>query len=170
MVTVAGNIREAKEEDIDDIVDLEKISLGPVWEDEDIEYREENIRDFISSTFEHTRMLLYEEEGDILGFLHSNTYEDVVSGKKVCEVFTLTIHPDHFGERIGGELIDRARYMARKDGADILKLETLSSNERAIRFYRKKGFSEKKKIMTTRLEDKKEKEGGFSGGAKEEND
>lgn len=149
-------ICRAEEEDIDKIVDLEILSLGPVWNQGDIHYDRENLKEFITDRFKEDRMLVIEEDGELLAFLHSTTFKDVVTSKKVCEVLTLTIHPDHFGEGLGGQIIEYERNLATEEDVDMFKIEVLSSNERAKKFYQKKGFSEKKKIMTMEMDEDKE--------------
>lgn len=140
-------IREAEKEDLDDIVSLEIASLGPVWTENEVEYDEGEVRAFIQGAFDQDRMIVSEDDGDILGFLHSRSFEDIVTGKLIREILTLTIHPDHFGEGVGGELTEYEMEDAAEKDVDVLKLEVLSSNERAIKFYQKEGFSEKKKVM-----------------------
>lgn len=89
----------------------------------------------------------------MLGFLHSTTFKDVVSSDKVREILTIVIHPDYFGQGIGKELMENERLDAKEGDVDIMKLEALSENERALNFYKNQGFSEKKKVMTRRLKD-----------------
>jgi len=141
-------IREAVKGDLDEVVSLEIASLGPVWTENEVDYDEGQVRDFVEKALDHDRMIVYDDAGDILGFLHSRSFEDIVTGKLIREILTLTIHPDHFGEGIGGKLIEYEREDAAERGVDVVKLEVLSSNERAIKFYQKEGFSEKKKVMT----------------------
>jgi len=64
---------------------------------------------------------------------------------------TLAIHPDHFGEGIGSALMKNEKEDALKNGVDIIRLEVLSENNRAVDFYDKQGFSEKKKILIKKL-------------------
>ncbi len=149
-------IREAKKGDLDDIVSLEISSLGPIWTEDDVEYDEGCVRAFIEEAFDQERMVVFDDDGDILGFLHSRSFEDVVTGKLIREILTLTINPAHFGEGIGGKLIEYEREDAAQKGVDVVKLEVLSSNERAMQFYQKEGFSEKKKVMIMEP-DKKDK-------------
>lgn len=142
------DIREAVKEDLEDVVSLEVSSLGPIWEEDDIDYDEDLLKTFLRKAFEKDRMVISERGGEVLAFLHSRTFEDAVTGMVVREILTLTIHPDHFGEGLGGSLVEYERRDAAEKGVDLVKLEVLSSNERAVKFYQKKGFSEKKKVMT----------------------
>ncbi len=141
-------IREVEKEDILDIVDIEINSLTPVYEDESIELEKERLIKYLKKFFEKDRMILVEDEERVLGFLHSRCYHDSISDKKIREILTITIHPDHYGEGLGKELMEFEREDAKSSNVDILKLEVLSSNDRAIDFYKKQGFDEKKKIMT----------------------
>ncbi len=151
------NLRRIKGEDIPKIVELKKTSMGPVWDDAGISYDERSLKKFLQHRIVNDRMIgaFDEEEGEerILGFLHSTTFQDVVSSDKVREILTVVIHPDHFGQGIGEELMEKERLDAKEDGVDIMKLETLSENERALEFYEKQEFHEKKKVMTRELDD-----------------
>ena len=150
-----AEIRRAREGDISGMVELERSSMEPVREDSGVESDWKNIEDFLEKRIEDDLVLVAETGEGLLGYVHAVLYDDVVSGKKVCEVYTLTIHPEHFGEGLGGELMERVKEESRRSGVDILKLEVLSKNKDAIGFYEKKGFSEKKKIMVQRLDEEK---------------
>jgi len=148
---VMREIREVEKEDILDIVDIEINSLTLVYEDESIELEKERMIKYLKKFFEKDRMILVEDEERVLGFLHSRSYQDSISDKKIREILTITIHPDHYGEDLGKELMEFEREDAKSSNVDILKLEVLSSNDRAIDFYKKQGFDEKKKIMTDEI-------------------
>ncbi len=144
-------IRRAKKEDVPKIVSIERDSMGTIWDKENIEYQEECLEEFLMERFEFDNMWVVDNEGDLLAFLHSTNYDDAISAKKICEIYTIIIHPDHFGKGIGGELMEHQRKVALEKGVDILKLEVLSGNHRAIRFYNNKGFEERKKVMAVHL-------------------
>lgn len=145
--------REASEEDLPGIIELEIESMGAVWDEEDIEYNKQTLEEFITQRLGHDRMIVIEDGGEIIGYLHSITYQDVVSDQLVREIAAITIHPEHFGEGLGGELIERERKNAADDGVDIMKLEVISANERAVKFYERHGFKELKKVMTRDVEE-----------------
>lgn len=145
------SIRKVEEGDIPRVVDIELESLGPVYDDEDIDFERNRLKKYLKEFIDMDRMILIEDNDEILAFLHSRSYDDVVSSKKIREILTITIHPDHFGEGLGKELMEYERKDAKKSNYDVLKLEVLSSNERAIEFYEEQGFDEKKKIMTDEL-------------------
>lgn len=156
--TVQLKIRRIKRDDIPKVVELKKSSMGPVWDEADISYDERSLRKFLQHRIVNDRMIAAftdeNEEGEkILGFLHSTTFKDVVSSNKVREILTIVIHPDHFGQGIARELMENERMDAKEDEVDIMKLETLSENERALEFYKKQEFEEKKKVMTRELDD-----------------
>ena len=144
-------IRKVEEGDIPRVVDIELESLGPVYEDEDIDFERNRLKKYLKEFIDMDRMILIEDNDEILAFLHSRSYDDVVSSKKIREILTITIHPNHFGEGLGKELMEYERKDAKKSNYDVLKLEVLSSNDRAIEFYEEQGFDEKKKIMTDEL-------------------
>ncbi|MFW5927796.1 MAG: GNAT family N-acetyltransferase [Thermoplasmatota archaeon] len=144
-------IRKVEEGDIQKVVDIELESLGPLYDSEDINFERGRLKKYLREFMSMDRMILIEDEDEILGFLHSRSYDDVVSGKKIREILTITIHPEYFGEGLGKELMEYERKDAKKSNCDVLKLEVLSSNERAIEFYEERGFDEKKKIMTDEI-------------------
>ena len=146
-------IRTVEVEDIEAVLELKRGSMGPVWEDAGISYDDESLRKFLQDRFVNDRMIVAvdDDDGRLVGFLHSTTFEGVVSSKKIREIFTLAVHPDHFGEGIGKELMENERKNAKAEGVDIVRLEVLSENKRAIDFYDKQDFTEKKKILIKKL-------------------
>ncbi len=146
-------IRKVEVEDIEAVLELKRGSMGPVWEDAGISYDDESLRKFLQDRFVNDRMIVAvdDDDGRLVGFLHSTTFEGVVSSKKIREIFTLAVHPDHFGEGIGKELMENERKNAKAEGVDIVRLEVLSENKRAIDFYDKQDFTEKKKILIKKL-------------------
>ncbi len=144
-------IRKAEESDLDEILRLELKGMEPVWDSEEISSDGESLKNFLNSRLDKDRLMVLEYEGRIMGFLHSLGYTDVVTGDKVREVVTMVVHPDHFGEGIGGRLISNEKEQCKKEGVKILKLEVLSSNQRGISFYRKFGFDEVKKVMINKI-------------------
>ncbi|MEF8873789.1 MAG: GNAT family N-acetyltransferase [Candidatus Thermoplasmatota archaeon] len=147
-------IHEAEAKDIDAILELKRKSMGPVWREAGIDYDDESLRKFLQDRFVNDRMIVAQDEEAeerLVGFLHSTTFEGVVTSKKIREVLTLAVHPDHFGEGIGRELMENERKDAKSKNVDIVRLEVLSNNQRAIDFYGKQEFSEKKKILIKKL-------------------
>lgn len=145
------SIRKVEEGDIPRVVDIELESLGPVYDVEDIDFERNRLKKYLKEFIDMDSMILIEDNDEILAFLHSRSYDDVVSSKKIREILTINIHPDHFGEGLVKELVEYERKDAKKSNYDVLKLEVLSSNERAIEFYEEQGFDEKKKIMTEKI-------------------
>lgn len=144
---VKEKMREAVESDIRNMVDLEKESMGPVRVKSEVKSDWEEIEAFLRERSDKDIFYLVERYGELLGYVHAVVYKDVVSGKRVCEIYTLTIHPEHFGEGLGGMLLEKVREEAKDHDVDILKLEVQSKNQNAITFYENKRFSEKKKIL-----------------------
>ena len=142
-----GMIRKATEEDIPGILELELLSLGPVWGEAGIEPDRDSLRSFTESRINQDRMILFQDERGILGFLHSLGYTDIVTDTRVREIVSVVVHPDHFGQGIGGLLIEDEYTHCKREGVRLLKLEVLSSNRRGISFYERHGFTEAKKIM-----------------------
>ncbi|MFW6176172.1 MAG: GNAT family N-acetyltransferase, partial [Thermoplasmatota archaeon] len=94
-------IRKVEEGDIQKVVDIELESLGPLYDSEDINFERGRLKKYLREFMSMDRMIMIEDEDEILGFLHSRSYDDVVSRKKVREILTITIHPEYFGEGLG---------------------------------------------------------------------
>jgi ribosomal protein S18 acetylase RimI-like enzyme len=59
----------------------------------------------------------------------------------------MAVHPAFHGQNIGSELIRTAEKHARDKGKTKLSLRVLSSNKKAIRFYKKNGFQEQGRLV-----------------------
>ena len=119
-------IREAHEQDIDQIVNIEEMCYDLPWPRETVE--EEIDQGDVGIG------MVAEEEGLIVGFL---------SGMAVADEFHLhniAVHPDCQGQGIGRELIESAEaYCRRRDFRRIL-LEVREDNAIARHLYLSMGF------------------------------
>ena len=57
------------------------------------------------------------------------------------EIYYLYVHPDSFGRGAGTAVIRYAAEKARAEGAERISVWALKGNERALRFYRNRGFA-----------------------------
>ncbi len=150
-------LRECKIKDIPRVIDIKKSALGPIWKKSNIPYEEDSLKEFLRKRFATDRIIVAERphEKKILGFLHSTTYTDTVSSSKIREILTIAVDPDYFGKGVGTKLMEEEKSDAEEDEVDLMRLETLTDNRRAIEFYEDEGFQEKKKVMIKRLESQK---------------
>ncbi len=75
-------------------------------------------------------MILAEKAGEIVG----------VSAKSGDKIDLLWVHPAHHRRGIGSALLDLVETELSKSGYDMAKLECFSGNDRAMEFYRAKGW------------------------------
>ncbi len=150
------SIRKARLEDVPILTDIEMKSLGPIWKKEKIDYKKDYLFEHIEQGVLENNIVIIERRDSILAFSYSIIYEDVVTGAIVKEISTLAVHPDHLGEGLGSLLLEQEERDAIEKKVNIIKLEVLSRNKRALRFYEKDGFVEKKKIMVKKLSDNEE--------------
>lgn len=95
----------------------------------------------------HVRSLLAERDSDIVDFVHYGPYRTshrlgwaAIDAARGGEVYSLHVHPDHWGNRIGGRLLGAAVADLTGAGLTPIRLWILHGNTRAIRFYRRHGF------------------------------
>ena len=90
----------------------------------------------LTSPFVETRVAEY--NGRIVGYI---TYE-VIHNASTGWVRNLAVDPSYQGRGVGTQLLDAVLSEFRAMGLKRSRIETLSSNDRARAFYRKKGFQE----------------------------
>jgi ribosomal protein S18 acetylase RimI-like enzyme len=59
----------------------------------------------------------------------------------------MAVHPDYQGQNIGYELMQAVEKLARDNGKTKLSLRVLSTNEKAIRFYKRCGYQEQGRLV-----------------------
>ena len=62
-------------------------------------------------------------------------------GDKVAEIETLSVLPDERGSGVGAALMKACRHWAHKRGATAIAVGLAHTNERAVRFYEREGFT-----------------------------
>lgn len=92
---------------------------------------------------EHSVIAIEDDEpiGLILGGIRQ------FDGYKNMRCGTLCVSPKHRGSGVSGKLFDFFLDNAVKNKCERLSLEVLSHNKRAIRFYEKRGFEKKNKLL-----------------------
>jgi ribosomal-protein-alanine N-acetyltransferase len=74
----------------------------------------------------------------VLGYVVANLVPN--HGRPFGHVKDIAVHPDHRGEGVGRELLERALHVLDIHGAESVKLEVRASNEPALALYREFGF------------------------------
>lgn len=86
-------------------------------------------------------ILVAEEDGTVRGYAYFRWGEGTKPfvGDDEAGLKELYVHPDHWGRGVGTRLLERGLEVLPGD-VERLRLETLSENERARRFYEARGF------------------------------
>ncbi len=121
------NIREATENDIDGIFNIENESFTVPWS-----------REMIEETFEnsYTKVFAAEDGEELVG------YASVGLMVPDAELLSIAVKTDRRRQGIGEMLFDSILAFLDKQDVSDLFLEVRESNEAAIELYLKKGFEE----------------------------
>lgn len=90
-------------------------------------------------------------EGDMVGEVVNKQWQNMIVAEKAGEVVGVTarsddkidllwVHPSHHRRGIGSALMDVVETELKKSGYELAKLECFSDNDRAMGFYRAKGW------------------------------
>ena len=88
-----------------------------------------------------SRVWVAEAAGTIAGFCHLRIFEEGSPPADTAEISSLYIEPSHWGEGIGGKLVERARLTAVERGCSRIFLQVYAENDRARAAYEAMGFS-----------------------------
>ena len=98
------------------------------------------------------KLLLIEDEGEIIAFLYGFLYE--IPGmfvKPIAILDALYVEEAYRRKGCAAQLISAFKAFAAESGACRVELKVLSRNETALRLYEKLSFKETKKYMTMEL-------------------
>ncbi|MBS2967865.1 GNAT family N-acetyltransferase [Metabacillus sp. KIGAM252] len=85
-------------------------------------------------------------DGDrIAGYISYKHPVDIPSNRHVFDM-AIGIHPDYQGRKVGSRLMEHLRQTAREQGVRKISLRVLSTNEKAIAFYKAIGFKEEGRL------------------------
>jgi len=87
------------------------------------------------ATITHTTVFVADLAGEPAGYVALDESDDAFRIEQLC------VHPAHEAEGIGGQLLDWAEGYAIAAGAEQLEIVVESGNDRALSFYRKRGFA-----------------------------
>lgn len=94
--------------------------------------------------------IIVAKDGDrVVGFAGYSDGGTSASRGAVGEIFALYVLSEYYGSGVGKALMDEA--MSRLSGRNMVRLEVLAENARAIRFYEKYGFRKSGKSRSVRL-------------------
>jgi [ribosomal protein S18]-alanine N-acetyltransferase len=134
-------IRELREQDISDILEIEKQSFATPWTKGMVE---ETLVSPISTSF------VMEEDGRLLGYIMLYSVADE------AHILNLAVHPDGRRKGYGSRLLEYAVDHCRRKGVSDFFLEVRESNHSAQGLYMKHGFKtigRRKRYYTETKED-----------------
>lgn len=86
-------------------------------------------------------------EGRVIGFCHADSSDEKGWG----EIYAIYVHPDHWDEGHGFQLLSAGESTLRDRGHDRALLWVLESNERGRRFYERNGWAPGKPIRVEEI-------------------
>lgn len=115
--------------------------------------------EFLENTIsnENSDILICEDEGKIVGFIllqakQRPDFSFIVPGKH-CYIMDLIITENHRNKGFGTALMNSAKDWAKEQKCNIISLDVLANNMRAIKLYEKLGFIPKAQEMYYKLDE-----------------
>ena len=118
------NIRSATEEDIERVIEIDRLSFSDPW-----------CYNFYKSSLKDI-FLIIEKGGEICGYLVACVCHDL----KKAVVIRVAVHPDHRGEGFGRSLMRRCLEIIVARDIEVVELDVELVSRAAIRLYEKFGF------------------------------
>ena len=119
-------VRRAQFKDRESILKIAKIALGVYHE-----Y-------YVGKAFGHTKVLVIELNGDIIGFVQYYTIK--LKAMRMCVIYYIAIKPEYQGKGFGSLLLNETEREAYKTKVDLLIATTTRENTISQKFFRKHGF------------------------------
>lgn len=119
-------VRDMVNADLDRVMEIENLCFKAPWQRDDL-YREINDNKLAVLSVITINNL-------VVGF---SDYWNTFDSGTICQI---AIHPDYQHQSLGSKLMEEIIKDAKAKKTRTLTLEVRSSNEKAIRFYRKYGF------------------------------
>lgn len=145
-------LRKAENEDHINLQKIGKLTFSETFASDN---SEENLRAYLETAFstekvkaelsdENAEFYFAEFENEIIGYLKVN-YGDSqteIKNEKALEIERIYVLKEFHGKKIGQMLYEKAIELAKGVNADFVWLGVWEQNPRAIRFYKKNGFTE----------------------------
>ena len=120
----SDNIRSATEEDIERVIEIDRLSFSDPW-----------CYNFYKCSLKDIFLVL-EKGGEICGFLVGCVCGDL----KKAVVIRVAVHPDHRGEGFGRSLMRRCLEIIVERDIEVVELDVELVSRAAIKLYEKFGF------------------------------
>jgi len=139
------NIRPANDTDRDFIFKLSprlaEVAVLPWHSDAIIQkMHDEYFAEVFAKSSPLQATFIAEKDNESLGFIHTCSHKDGVSGETCGTVPLLGVSPNAQGLGVGKALITAAEQWAKAQGYRLLHLEVFANNDKAQGFYQKLGF------------------------------
>lgn len=136
-------LRFSRFSDAEDIMELDKL----VWDESTTPGQIKwSSRSHFLQTCPPGSQLVAALNGVVCGYLGFAPPTPLPSNKHVYEI-NIAIHPNFQGYGVGVQLITELKELARQQGVRKLSLRVLSTNKRAISFYKRCGFIEQGRLV-----------------------
>ena len=86
-------------------------------------------------------MLVAELDGRLAGFCLGSVIEKARSAWNYGHLLWLAVHPKYERLGVAGKLFDEFQYIMEQQGVRMLMVDTQADNDKAINFFKRKGFS-----------------------------
>lgn len=142
-------IRKAKQADLDNLYHLIRYCISDMqskgfeqWPDW---YPNKRV---LSDDIFTSSLYLAEKNQEVIGMVVLNpdipeAYNNVswkICAKKVNSIHRLAVHPELKTPGLANELVTYVEHIARKNGDEVIRLDTYSKNSAAVKFYQKMGY------------------------------
>jgi len=125
------NIRSANEEDIERVIEIDRLSFSDPW-----------CYNFFKSSLQDIFLVL-EKEGEIVGYLVACVCHDL----EKAVIMKIAVHPDHRGEGSGRRLIRKCFDILVERGIGVVELDVELVSRGAIKLYERFGFKIKNVVV-----------------------
>lgn len=143
-------IKKAKIEDIHEIMEIVKLAVADMHEQEVYQWDHTYpSKEIVTEDINEGNLYMYVEENIIKGFIVLNEYQDKEyeelhwkynTGKQLV-IHRLCVNPQYKGKGIATKLIEYADIYGRDNKYSAIRLDTFIDNKRACRLYEKEGYS-----------------------------
>ncbi|WP_137283971.1 GNAT family N-acetyltransferase [Halorussus salinisoli] len=137
-------VRQAVQADLLAVLRIERASFDQPWPFSAFERYLGDPGFLVAVTGGESTGTLADEQGEpradesVVGYVVANLVPN--HGRSFGHIKDIAVHPDHRGEGVGAELLERALHVLEVRGAQSVKLEVRASNDRALSLYRSFDF------------------------------
>lgn len=98
-----------------------------------------------------SRLLVAEEQGEVLGFISLHFIPQIALAGEFCRISYLCVSGQNRGGGIGQQLVDEAERLSQLRGCDRMEVHSHTRRVRAHQFYGRAGYEESPKYLIKKL-------------------